>query len=70
MVGVPGSTSSVTRSSLTITITVPAGPTFFWAPAKIRPYLDTSTGSDRKQEDWSATRSLPLVLGNVLYFVP
>lgn len=29
---------SVIRSSRIITIATPAGPTFFWAPAKISPY--------------------------------
>ena len=33
IVGVPGRTSSVIRSSLMMAITVPAGPTFFCTPA-------------------------------------
>ena len=32
IVGVPSSTSSVIRSSLMITMTIPAGPIFFWTP--------------------------------------
>ena len=29
-----------------------------------------STGSDKKHDETSATKSLPFVFGNVLYFVP
>ena len=65
MVGVPGSTSSVIRSSLMITITVPAGPIFFWTPPYRIPYFVTSMGSERKQEETSATSSFPLVSGSV-----
>ena len=51
-------------------MTTPAGPMFFCAPPYMTPYLVMSTGSDRKHDDTSATRSLPLVLGSVWNFVP
>ena len=70
MVGVPGKVSSVIKSSLIITITTPAGPIFFCTPANNMPYLFTSTGSDKIQEDTSDTRVFPLVLGRSLNLVP
>ena len=42
----------------------------FLGTCKNKPYFVTSTGSDKKQEDWSATRSLPFVLGRVQNLVP
>ena len=41
----------------------PAGAMFFWAPARIRPYRDTSTGRDRISEDISHTRGTSPVSG-------
>ena len=70
MVGVHSSTSSRTRSSRMMEMTTPAGPMFFCAPPYMTPYFVMSTGSDRKHDDTSATRSLPLVLGSVWNFVP
>ena len=57
------------RSSRIIAITTPAGPIFFWTPPYITAYFETSTGSDKKHEDTSATKSFPFVLGSFLYFV-
>ena len=39
-------------------------------PPQITPYLVTSTGSDKKQEDTSATSVCPLVFGSSLNLVP
>ena len=44
----------------------PAGAMFFWAPAKMMPYLDTSTGRERMSEDMSHTMGTPPGLGDVL----
>lgn len=38
------------KSFLMIAIVVPAGPAFFYAPAQIIPYLEISTGLDKKLE--------------------
>jgi hypothetical protein len=38
-----------------MTMVRPAGPMFFCAPPKIRPYFDTSIARDRMCEDMSAT---------------
>ncbi len=46
-------------SSRTITMVTPAGARFFWAPAYIRSYLDTSTGLENMSLDMSATRRTP-----------
>ena len=51
------------RSSLTMTIVTPAGPTFFCAPAQINPNLVTSTSSERIFYDISATRGTSPVSG-------
>ena len=48
-----------------MTTAMPAGPTFFCTPAQIRPYLLTSQGRERNMEDWSDTRTFPLVLGRL-----
>src|SRR5260370_36935084 len=38
-----------------MTTVTPEGPKFFWAPAKMRPNLFTSTGRQAVSEDMSAT---------------
>ncbi|KAH3669455.1 hypothetical protein OGAPHI_001576 [Ogataea philodendri] len=43
---------------------IPAKPTFFWAPARIQPYLLTSIFLDKKFDDMSATISTPGNLSN------
>ena len=48
----------------------PAGARFFWAPPKMTPYLDTSTGRDRKSEDMSHTMGTSPVSGTYCHSVP
>ena len=63
--------ASSSRSSRTITRVRPAGPMFFWAPAKITPYFDTSIFRDRMCEDMSATiGTFGLDSGTKLYSTP
>jgi hypothetical protein len=38
-----------------ITMVTPAMPAFFWAPANMMPYLETSTGWPKKLDDMSHT---------------
>ena len=58
------------RSSRAMTMTTPAGPTFFCAPAKITPYLETSTGFEQKFEDMSATSNVSPTSGGALNSTP
>ena len=58
MLGVFSSAKPI-KSFLIITTVNPAGPIFFWAPAKIKSYLETSHLSLKIQLDKSATKSLP-----------
>ena len=53
-----------------ITTVKPAGPIFFWAPAKIKSYLETSVLSLKIQLDKSATNNFPSCGGSSLYLVP
>ena len=64
MVGVI-SIGSPMRSSRIMTTVTPAGPMFFCAPAKSRPNFETSIGSERMQEEISATRGTEPVSGRV-----
>ncbi len=43
---------------------------FFCAPAKMTPYLDTSTGRERMSEDMSHTMGTPPVSGTYCHSVP
>ena len=62
MAGVSGR-AFPTRSLRTITTVRPAGAIFFCALAYIRPNFDTSTGSERIDEDISATSGMFPVSG-------
>ena len=76
MIGVPlrtvlfSSLLSVIKDLRMITTVTPAGPIFFCAPAKIKPYRFTSQGSDKMQEDISATKGTLPVSGSSVKRVP
>ena len=69
MAGVMGS-SLPARSSRMMTMVRPAGARFFWAPAKITPYLLTSMGRERMSEDMSQARGTLPVSGTYCHWVP
>ena len=56
--GVPSGVRSK-RSSRMMTIVMPLGPMFFWAPAYIRPYLETSISRERISDEASQTTGTP-----------
>ena len=68
MVGTCAGTRS-SRSSRMMTTVTPAGPMFFWAPAKISPKRLTSTGRLRMSELMSAMSRASL-FGMAGYWVP
>ena len=69
MLGVFSSAKPI-KSFFMITTVKPAGPIFFWAPAKIKSYLETSVLSLKIQLDKSATNNFPSCGGSSLYLVP
>ena len=53
-----------------MTTVTPAGPTFFWAQAKMMPYFSTGIGRQRISDEQSQTSGVSPTSGSFGYWTP